>query len=234
MNQLVKMAAAGVLAVLLQSPASAALVSFTGNGNFSGLSNCSGGSSGCQITNGGNTLDMSGSSNHSVLQITDITGTNVSTDQTNFIIGRLTWTNNASSNTDNNFNVNYTFALNFTSPGNATDTQIFGLNIQQPTNPPGDSVFNLTQFTAANFGPFNLNGVTVSNIHFAEVGPGNYNSATGAWTNPENQVSNLYIYADFTAAVPEPSTWAMMILGFAGVGFMAYRRRSQFAAPIAA
>ena len=28
-------------------------------------------------------------------------------------------------------------------------------------------------------------------------------------------------------AVPEPSTWAMLILGFAGVGFMAYRRRSQ-------
>lgn len=27
------------------------------------------------------------------------------------------------------------------------------------------------------------------------------------------------------AAVPEPSTWAMMILGFAGVGFMAYRRK---------
>lgn len=30
-----------------------------------------------------------------------------------------------------------------------------------------------------------------------------------------------------TGAVPEPSTWAMMILGFAGVGFMAYRRRHQ-------
>jgi hypothetical protein len=27
------------------------------------------------------------------------------------------------------------------------------------------------------------------------------------------------------AAVPEPSTWAMMILGFFGVGFMAYRRK---------
>jgi hypothetical protein len=26
-------------------------------------------------------------------------------------------------------------------------------------------------------------------------------------------------------AVPEPSTWAMMILGFAGVGFIAYRRK---------
>jgi hypothetical protein len=28
-------------------------------------------------------------------------------------------------------------------------------------------------------------------------------------------------------AVPEPSTWAMMIVGFAGVGFMAYRRKSK-------
>jgi PEP-CTERM motif len=31
--------------------------------------------------------------------------------------------------------------------------------------------------------------------------------------------------ADVTGGVPEPSTWAMMILGFAGVGFMAYRRK---------
>jgi hypothetical protein len=29
------------------------------------------------------------------------------------------------------------------------------------------------------------------------------------------------------AAVPELSTWAMMILGFAGVGFMAYRRKAK-------
>lgn len=31
-------------------------------------------------------------------------------------------------------------------------------------------------------------------------------------------------------AVPEPSTWAMMFLGFAVLGFFAYRRRTQFAA----
>jgi PEP-CTERM motif len=31
----------------------------------------------------------------------------------------------------------------------------------------------------------------------------------------------------FANAVPEPSTWAMMILGFLGVGFIAYRRRGQ-------
>jgi hypothetical protein len=29
------------------------------------------------------------------------------------------------------------------------------------------------------------------------------------------------------SAVPEPATWAMLLLGFAGVGFMAYRRRNQ-------
>jgi hypothetical protein len=27
--------------------------------------------------------------------------------------------------------------------------------------------------------------------------------------------------------VPEPSTWAMLLLGFFGVGFMAYRRKSK-------
>jgi hypothetical protein len=37
------------------------------------------------------------------------------------------------------------------------------------------------------------------------------------------------LLSDITAvaAVPEPSTWAMMILGFVGVGFMAYRRKSK-------
>lgn len=37
-----------------------------------------------------------------------------------------------------------------------------------------------------------------------------------------------------TAAVPEPSTWAMMILGFVGLGFLGYRRGKTAAAPTAA
>jgi hypothetical protein len=28
----------------------------------------------------------------------------------------------------------------------------------------------------------------------------------------------------FTPVVPEPSTWAMMLLGFAGLGYAGYRR----------
>jgi hypothetical protein len=31
----------------------------------------------------------------------------------------------------------------------------------------------------------------------------------------------------FSSSVPEPSTWAMMVLGFAGIGCMAYRRKSK-------
>ena len=40
-------------------------------------------------------------------------------------------------------------------------------------------------------------------------------------------------YSSITDAVPEPSTWAMMILGFSGLGFMAYRRKSKPALMVA-
>jgi len=46
-----------------------------------------------------------------------------------------------------------------------------------------------------------------------------------SWTNPTAE--NWYGFTVGVAAVPEASTWAMMILGFAGVGFMAYRRKSK-------
>jgi hypothetical protein len=226
MSQFVKIAAASLLASLLHSQANAAIVSLTGNGNFSNLQNCNG----CDIYNNGNSLDMSGR-NNSTLIITDISKS-FATSANDVTIGRITWTNNASSNTDQNFSVNYTFTLSFTSPSNSSDFQSFNLNIQQPTNPPGDSVFNISNASLANLGPFNLNGVTVSDLHFSETGDGAYNGST--WTNPEGGTSTLYIEAVFTAAVPEPSTWAMMILGFAGVGFMGYRRRKGTMASAAA
>jgi hypothetical protein len=50
------------------------------------------------------------------------------------------------------------------------------------------------------------------------------------WSLFSGKVAGTYYYDESgtvsVAAVPEPSTWAMMILGFAGVGFMAYRRKS--------
>jgi hypothetical protein len=47
--------------------------------------------------------------------------------------------------------------------------------------------------------------------------------------DPPNDFSSGFdnVVISTVAGVPEPSTWAMMILGFAGVGFLAYRRRNQ-------
>jgi PEP-CTERM motif len=47
---------------------------------------------------------------------------------------------------------------------------------------------------------------------------------------PESGVTEIAT----VAAVPEPSTWAMMILGFCGLGFMAYRRKQNGSALSAA
>jgi hypothetical protein len=46
---------------------------------------------------------------------------------------------------------------------------------------------------------------------------------------PSNQQGDL-LDSVSVSAVPETSTWAMMVLGFAGVGFMAYRRKNKMTA----
>jgi hypothetical protein len=52
--------------------------------------------------------------------------------------------------------------------------------------------------------------------------------ATGGTTQGQATGTGIPIPVPvFTTAVPEPSTWAMMLLGFAGIGFMAYRRKSK-------
>jgi hypothetical protein len=38
-----------------------------------------------------------------------------------------------------------------------------------------------------------------------------------------------FVSSGLEGAVPEPSTWAMMILGFCGLGFIAYRRKNKMA-----
>jgi hypothetical protein len=132
-----------VLAGLVHSPANAALVSFISDGTFSSVTNCTGGSPGCSITDSGNVLRMSGASNQnqpSTLTITYITRTNISTNKNDYVIGKITWVNLATYNTDQNFNVNYTFSLHFTSPGASLDSQLLNLNIQQTTNPSPDNV----------------------------------------------------------------------------------------------
>jgi probable HAF family extracellular repeat protein len=52
-------------------------------------------------------------------------------------------------------------------------------------------------------------------------GPINAHDVRAFGINDSGEIVGLYL-----PGTPEPSTWAMMILGFAGVGFMTYRRRT--------
>jgi hypothetical protein len=64
-----------------------------------------------------------------------------------------------------------------------------------------------------------LNTVLASNSDLSILeGWGETNSFGTTDANREANVTVVY-------SVPEPSTWAMMILGFLGLGFMAYRKR---------
>jgi hypothetical protein len=60
-----------------------------------------------------------------------------------------------------------------------------------------------------------------------------FNPWNGGWalfegdgTTKGSQLGGNETITFAVAAVPEPSTWAMMLLGFAGLGFLAYRKRA--------
>lgn len=57
-------------------------------------------------------------------------------------------------------------------------------------------------------------------------GLGAFTSVVLASSQNSFEVDNIAFYSEIAPGVPETSTWAMMILGFFGVGFMAYRRKS--------
>jgi hypothetical protein len=243
-KKLIKIAAAGVFAVVAHSQANAATVGLTGDGSFNGLTFFGqGGCNGCSITdthavthrNGSvtpasSTLNMSGNNNQGLPSTLTATDVNYATVPTGTVeIGVLTWVNRATTGTDQNFDVDYKFTLNFTNPTSQVFTQTFDLDVKQFTNSAGDEIFSLDQSELP--GTKTIGGYTFSDISFS-LQPGAGASFDGTnWSNPdpsgrqEGNTSVMFITAQI-AAVPEASTWAMMILGFAGVGFMAYRRKS--------
>jgi PEP-CTERM motif-containing protein len=69
---------------------------------------------------------------------------------------------------------------------------------------------------------------TFDNVTIASLGltPGRYVYTWGSGADADSLTVNV-------AAVPEPSTWAMMLLGFAGLGFAGYRKSRRPAASAA-
>lgn len=66
---------------------------------------------------------------------------------------------------------------------------------------------------------FNFAGYTIT-VNHQDFAPQGIGHLTGDVTATVTGGADV-------GAVPEPSTWAMMLLGFAGVGFMSYRRKSK-------
>lgn len=79
----------------------------------------------------------------------------------------------------------------------------------------------LPAYNASHVYTFDLDtrALAPSQLHFG-VGDGNFADNSGAF--------EISISTPSVPAVPEPATWAMMLLGFAGLGFMGYRRKAAF------
>jgi hypothetical protein len=140
-----------------------------------------------------------------------------------------------------------TFGAVDTGSGNATVTPDSGTTFTSITFNPTDNVFTSFSFqgqldilgsifveVADNMGNvFTFAGVP-ANANFGPFGAvtdgSQYINSVRVYTDlPENfkSIKNIDFGNYTVSAVPETSTWAMMILGFAGVGFLAYRRKNQ-------
>ena len=119
-----------------------------------------------------------------------------------------------------------------TAEGTSAITSLVAAGATPPltgTTPDGRFFYNDVIFA----GPplfFDLNGLVFTTANGIEWNLGSdgggfnnavwsFNSANAPYPNEINGVGTI------TAAVPESQTWAMMILGFCGIGFMAYRRK---------
>ncbi|OKO86835.1 PEPxxWA-CTERM sorting domain-containing protein [Bradyrhizobium sp. AS23.2] len=79
-------------------------------------------------------------------------------------------------------------------------------------------------FGSGEFGANGSAGMVASNDLIGD--PTFFRAFFGNWMTLDDGI-RIFVEGTPVAAVPEPSTWAMMILGFCGVGFLAYRRRGQ-------
>lgn len=114
-------------------------------------------------------------------------------------------------------------------PGSRTNTRTF-LSVRDNHGNSLDLPFPLDSI------PDNTKAGTASqnseNIAFLGIDPNLpaiYTFTMTMFANEREKVGSVEIQVN-VGAVPEPSTWAMLLLGFAGVGALAYRRRNLVAA----
>jgi hypothetical protein len=128
---------------------------------------------------------------------------------------------------------------------NGTPFVITGL-LAPPNDPGGFFGFDNIIFANSGFAPFTLDsggiGFVAAGIFdfylsdpaatFNVWGNGGTSATLGTTASydvntPFNGIYSITAIPSAASGVPEPSTWTMMILGFAGVGYSAYRRKSK-------
>jgi hypothetical protein len=135
--------------------------------------------------------------------------------------------------------VTYSFTGNF--QGSNFDPPNASFSFSVPDFITSDQTFTAAQVNLACGDKF----VTCTGVSFLTDSDPTHDVVTINFTTPNDSQSTFYDFAlntfttpgvaltdnpfgddaTLTTAVPEPSTWAMMILGFFGIGFMAYRRK---------
>jgi PEP-CTERM motif len=103
---------------------------------------------------------------------------------------------------------------------NFSDTTASLLNFASP-NFPGGGGLSLQFCDAGSVCTNQVGGTDSSFEMLVLVAPGCCSTSTGAAQSGPVEIGAA------VPAVPEPSTWAMLLLGFLGIGFMAYRRKSK-------
>ena len=117
-------------------------------------------------------------------------------------------------------------------PGDQFELFDNGIAMTPAASPFGPAPQNPGQAAVGNATSVPVVGLTADNdINFA-LGDSDYSSGTFHLHPGVNAITGQFIGSlgfgdvDFIAesSVPEPSTWAMMLLGFAGLGFVGYRK----------
>jgi hypothetical protein len=97
---------------------------------------------------------------------------------------------------------------------------------------PGTNTQSLTTITVLTFDSSNnqLGSQTVSPFGVLTFNEMDVSTVEFDFIRDDGGLTSSYLVSDVIytlTAVPEPSTWAMLLLGFAGIGFIAYRRKSK-------
>jgi choice-of-anchor A domain-containing protein len=114
--------------------------------------------------------------------------------------------------------------------GNFTDPSSTHFNVDQE-----DALFNFEDATTVNLGQWGAS-ILAPDAAVKITSGGNIEGSLFAQSflgGGELHNNNLFNGALPTAPVPEPSTWAMLIAGFAGLGFLGWRRARKGAAAAA-